>query len=79
MEYVEKVKKTIITASGQDYMDAVISNFEEFEVLAKVDYREDLFEACKTLSPDIVVVSDNVGGKSSLNKILIIVFTTSLS
>lgn len=71
MEYVEKSKKTIITASGQDYMDAVISNFDEFEVLAKVDYREDLFEACKTLNPDIVVVSDNIGGKSSLNKILI--------
>lgn len=71
MEYVEKTKKTIITASGQDYMDTVIFNFEEFEVLSKVDYREDLFEACKTLLPDILVVSDNIGGKSSLNKILI--------
>lgn len=70
MEYVEKIKKTIITASGQDYMDTVISSFEEFEVIAKVDYREDLKEACQTLKPDILVVSDSIGGKSSLHEIL---------
>lgn len=71
MEYLKKNKQTIITASGQDFMDAVIAQFEEFEVVANVDYREDLYEACKTLSPDIVVVSDNIGGKISLNKTLI--------
>ena len=47
MEYVEERKKpTILVASGQEYMDTVIASFEEFNVIAKVDYREELQEAC---------------------------------
>ncbi len=71
MEYVEERKKpTILVASGQEYMDTVIASFEEFNVIAKVDYREELQEACASLVPDILVVSDNIGGKSSLHEIL---------
>lgn len=70
MEYVEKVRPSIITASGQDYMDAVIKSFEEFQVVAQVDYREDLLAACNEWKPDILVVSDNIGGKSPLHEIL---------
>ena len=68
---VVNVEKKIIAASGQATMDTLISKFNGFEFLGVVDYREDLFDKCKELMPDILVVSDSIGGKGSLPKTLL--------
>ena len=64
-------KKRIITATGQTYMDTIISKFNDFEVVDTVDYKEDLYKACLKEKPDILIVSDFIGGKISLFKTLI--------
>lgn len=64
-------KLKILCATGQDSFDLVLKNFEEFEVVDTVNYKQDLIETCYSLNPDIVVVTDNLGGKEYLFKILI--------
>lgn len=61
----------IIMATGQTQIDNIAKYFNGFVVDKIVEYRKDLFSACKQFSPDILVVSDNVGGNEELISILI--------
>lgn len=61
----------VIMATGQRQIDNVVEYFNGFTVETIVKYRKDLISECKKYSPDILVVSDNIGGKEELISILI--------
>lgn len=62
----ELKNKTVLVATGLAAMDRAISNFEGYEVIANVEGKEELIEACNYCKPDILIVSDNLPGKISL-------------
>ena len=64
-------KKTLICATGQDSFDLVLRNLENYEIIDTVSYKAELVESCITNNPDIIVVTDNLGGQEYLFKILI--------
>lgn len=61
----------VIMATGQRQIDSVVEYFNGFSVETIVKYRKDLLAECKKYMPDILVVSDNIGGKEELIGILI--------
>lgn len=68
---ISEYKLKIITATGQDYMDVMISNFSEFNTVAIVDYKEDLLKTCEKHNADILVITDSIGGKLPLINVLL--------
>lgn len=64
-------KLRILCATGQDSFDTIISKFDEFEVIDTINYKQDLIQTCYSENPDMVIVTDNLGGKEYLFKTLI--------
>lgn len=61
----------LIMATGQPQVDKVAQYFSGFIVDKIVDYRKDLLDECTKYKPDILVVSDNIGGSEDLISLLI--------
>jgi MinD-like ATPase involved in chromosome partitioning or flagellar assembly len=72
---VNNDRKTIMLASGQDEIDEIIEQStlfnETYITIAKIYNRNLLIEYCENDAPDILLIGDNIGGKSSLTEILL--------
>ena len=66
----QETVKRVIAASGQRDIDELIEHFG-YDVVEIVQYRKYLLEKCRELSPDILVVGDNIGGREPLAPILL--------
>ena len=64
-------KRKVITATGQDSFDLILKNFDEFEIVDTISYKKDLLESVEAHTPDILIITDNIGGKEYLYKLLI--------
>ena len=54
------MKKTILVATGQQAIDSVVERFENYEVLSKVEYRNELEEACNFFRPEILLIGEGL-------------------
>jgi len=72
---VSSERKTIMLASGQDDIDEIIEQSSMFNstyiTTHKLHNRNLLIEYCENDAPDILLIGDNLGGKSSLTEILL--------
>jgi len=66
----QETVKRVIAASGQRDIDELIEHFG-YDIVEIVQYRKYLLEKCRELSPDILVVGDNIGGREPLAPILL--------
>ena len=67
--------KKIILASGQDDIDELVEESEMFNrdyiTIAKVQNRNLLMEYCEHETPDILLLGDNIGGKTPLMEVML--------
>lgn len=58
-------------ATGQSAINQVVNNFEGYEVVGSIDYREMLSEECLTLSADILLIGEGLFGDEPIGPILL--------
>lgn len=63
--------KKIIVASGNSTIDEEIHNFNGYKVLATVEYKNELIQACETHQPDILVLGEGLAGQESSIEIML--------
>lgn len=71
IEDIAGENKHLVMATGQPQIDQIAQYFNGFEVDCIVEYRRDILNTCLEKRPDILVVSDNIGGTENLLNILI--------
>ena len=68
-------RRRIILATGQDDIDEIIEHSDMFSdsyiPIAKIQNRELLMEYCENDTPDILLLGDNIGGKTPLTELLL--------
>lgn len=65
------MRKKIIVASGQKIIDETITRFEDYEVVCAVEYKNEIYEACKQNHPDIILMGEGLSGQEPLIQIML--------
>lgn len=60
----------VLLATGYEKLDESILAFEEYEIIGKIGFREQLISATRETQPDILIVTDMLTGKENLTELL---------
>lgn len=63
--------KKIIVASGNSTIDESIHKFDGYKVVATVEYKNELIEACNVHNPEILMLGEGLSGQESLMQIML--------
>ena len=63
--------KRILLASGQSVIDSTILKFGGYENVGVCDYKNQVFEKCEELNPEILIIGEALGGNESLAGIIL--------
>lgn len=63
--------KEILLASGQKIIDDTVVQFEGYNIVGRIEYRNEVYQSCKDFNPEILLVGEGLSGKESLMEILI--------
>jgi MinD-like ATPase involved in chromosome partitioning or flagellar assembly/DNA-binding NarL/FixJ family response regulator len=63
--------KKIIVASGNSTVDEAVGKFEGYDVVASVEYKNELIDACNTHQPDILMLGEGLAGQEPLMQIML--------
>lgn len=63
--------KTVLVAMGNSEIPKIINEFDNYEVLEEVRYREDLVSDVDKMNPDILLISEGIAGQEPLIPTLI--------
>ncbi|MDF2879504.1 MAG: ATPase [Clostridiaceae bacterium] len=65
------MKNKIIVASGQNEIDNAIVKFEDYEVVTKIEYKKEIYEACNYFQPNILLVGEGLSGQETLMGVIL--------
>lgn len=63
--------KTIVVASGNTTIDDAVRKYEGYDVVASIEYKNELLNTCETHQPDILILGEGLAGQESLMQIML--------
>lgn len=65
------MEKRVITASGQQEIDASVHKFDGFKVVGGADYKSEVKEQIQKYEPDIVLLGEGLSGQESTTQLIL--------